>query len=190
MPPLSKIRKLPVELREQINAMLAAGHSVKHIAEVLRAMGADVSAAGVGRHRLQWAEAMKDLEEVRQFAEAAVRDMANEPESKVSRLNIQLLEGALYSALTALRMRDMEPEDAVKLLVRASMAQQLISRANKDEAETIIKASGFADAKQGDLLVKEGDKLVRVEFVEAHPVKALPEAASKPDAKKKKKTVE
>lgn len=166
MPPLSAVRRLPAELRDQVNVMLADGVTVTEIADKLRELGADVSRSSVGRYRLQWQDTMGRLAEVREFAEATIRNLADAPESKISRVNIELLQGALFSALTRMDAANMKPEDAVKLLVKASMAQQMISRAGRDEADTIIKASGFAEAKQGDLLVKQGDKLVRVEIVE------------------------
>lgn len=175
MPPVSKVRKLPPELRQMVNAALDRGETVADIAAHLRSLGADVSASGVGRYRLEWQESIKDLAEAREFAEVVVRDMADQPEGKGARLNTELIQGALFTALIALRTKNLEPDKAIPLLLKGAMTQQMVSRAAKDDTDTIIKSSGFADAKQGDLLVKQGDKLVRVELIEPKPTPELPQ---------------
>lgn len=46
------------------------------------------------------------------------------------------------------------------------MAQMLLSKATRDDAEKTIKASDFADDKAGDQFA-ESDSAIRVEFVHA-----------------------
>ena len=197
MPPVSKIRKLPPELREMVNEMLDRGVPVADIADTLRGLGQDVSASGVGRYRLDWQESVKDLAEAREFAEVVVRNMAEQPEGKGARLNAELIQGALFSSLVSLRTKNLEPDKAIPLLLKGAMTQQMISRAAKDDTDTQIKSAAYREAQQakdGDLLTKKDGKLVRVEFVEPQPepkkprkaVKKLP-PAKEPAAKGKKK---
>ena len=53
MPRTSKVRRLPPELREQLHAMLDAGHTLEEITAHLKALGADVSRSGLGRYKQQ-----------------------------------------------------------------------------------------------------------------------------------------
>ena len=164
---VSKIKRLPRQLRDLVNDMLDKGRTVTEIAEALKAAGADVSRGSVGRYRLGWQEGMRDLREVREFAEASVRSLADMPESKTARLNAQLLEGALFKAMMSLRATfESDPEKAIKLITKGAMAQILLSKATRDDAEKTIKASDFADDKSGDQLA-ESDSAIRVEFVHA-----------------------
>lgn len=172
MPPVSKVRKLPAEVREMVNDLLGRGVPVAQIADHLRGMGHDVSSAGVGRYRKEWQDSVKDLAEAREFAEAVIRDMAQQPEGKGARLNSELLQATLFTALVEVRSRGLEPEKAIPLLLKGAMTQQMISRAAKDDADMQIKSAGFREAhkaKEGDLLTKKNGMLVRVELVE--PVK-------------------
>lgn len=69
--------------------------------------------------------------------------------------------------MTALRsLAQDDPEKAIKLITKASMAQMLLSKATRDDAEKTIKASDFADDKAGDQFA-ESDSAIRVEFVHA-----------------------
>lgn len=164
---VSKVKRLPRELQDLVHAMLEEGRTVTEVAEALTRAGADISRSSVGRYRQSWQEAMKDLREVREFAEVSVRGLADMPESKTARLNVQLLESGLFRAMTALRaLSEEDPEKAIKLISKASMAQMLLSKATRDDAEKTIKASDFADDKASDQLA-EGDSAIRVEFVHA-----------------------
>lgn len=196
-PPVSKIRKLPPELREMVNEMLDQGVSVADIADRLRSFGQDVSASGVGRYRLDWRESVKDLAEAREFAEVVVRNMAEQPEGKGARLNAELIQGALFSSLVAMRAKNLEPDQAIPLLLKGAMTQQMISRAAKDDTDMQIKSAEYREARQakdGDLLTKRDGKLVRVELVEPQKgpekagnkaAKALPATPKKAPARNK-----
>lgn len=164
---VSKIKRLPRQLQEFVNGMLEEGRTVTEVAEALTRAGADVSRSSVGRYRLDWQEAMNDLREVREFAEMSVRSLADMPESKTARMNVELLETGIFRAMTALRsLAQDDPEKAIKLITKASMAQMLLSKATRDDAEKTIKASDFADDKAGDQFA-ESDSAIRVEFVHA-----------------------
>ena len=74
MPRTSKVRRLPLELREQLHAMLDAGHTLEEITAHLKALGADVSRSGLGRYKQQVDKVAARLRESRAMAEAVIAD--------------------------------------------------------------------------------------------------------------------
>jgi hypothetical protein len=110
---------------------------------------------------------MAELREIREFSEIAVRSLAESPESLTGKYNIALIEGALARAMMSLRATmQKDPEKAVKLLVKAAMAQSMLTRAAKDDAEKTIKATDFAD-ERAEPDENEGPAGLAVEFVNA-----------------------
>ncbi|WP_443660820.1 phage protein Gp27 family protein, partial [Desulfovibrio sp.] len=75
MPRTSKVRRLPPELREQLHAMLDAGHTLEAITAHLKALGADVSRSGLGRYKQQVDKVAARLRESRAMAEAVMERM-------------------------------------------------------------------------------------------------------------------
>mgnify|MGYP000802489657 CR=1 FL=1 len=75
MPRTSKVRRLPPELREQLHAMLDAGHTLEEITAHLKALGADVSRSGLGRYKQQVDKEAARLRESRAMAEAVMERM-------------------------------------------------------------------------------------------------------------------
>ena len=75
MPRTSKVRRLPPELREQLHAMLDAGHTLEEITAHLKALGADVSRSGLGRYKQQVDKVAARLRESRAMAEAVMERM-------------------------------------------------------------------------------------------------------------------
>ena len=68
---VSKVRRLPPELREQLHMMLDAGHSLEAIVQHLKSLGADVSRSGLGRYKQQVDKVAQRLRESRNMAEGA-----------------------------------------------------------------------------------------------------------------------
>lgn len=164
---VSKIKRLPRELRDLVHEMLEAGRTVTEVADALKAAGADASRSGVGRYRLEWQESMRDLHELRQFAEVSIRSLADNPESRTARMNCELLEAALFRAVMALNavFRD-DPKKAIALIGQASKAQMMLSKAVRDDAEKTIKATDFSEERaESATPYEEPDRLIRVEFV-------------------------
>ena len=111
----------------------------------------------------------------------AVRDLDKQPESHLTRLNAHYLETALFRAQMALRAQfEKDPESAIKLITKASMAQMLLARAQRDNAETTIKADGYAEEKQETQEQESGDRTIQVTFV---PVPTAPDTPKTPDNK-------
>lgn len=168
MASVNRVRRLPREVLEAVNGLLEAGRTIDEVTAWLQEMGAEVSRSSVGRYRKQWAEAVQDLADVREFSRTVVSELRKQPESRMGRLNTELLEAALFKSVSALRALTTEdPEKAVKLIGKASMAQMLLSKARRDDAETTIRADGYAEEKTAAEKIETTDHSFAVTLVNA-----------------------
>ena len=162
-----RMRRLPREVLDTVNGLLESGHTVDEVTEFLRGMGEEVSRSCVGRYRKQWAAAVRDLAEVREFSRTVVSELSKQPESRTARLNTELMEAALFQCMTSLRaMSTSDPEKAVKLICKAATAQMLLSKARRDDAETTIKADDYAERKEKVIDTTRTDNVFTVEFAD------------------------
>lgn len=170
MPPLNRVRRMPPEIRDEVHRLFAGGATTEAVADHLRGMGRNVSNSGVGRYRKYWAERIAPALEFREFVASQLPSLADQTENKLGLLNLELLQQRLNAALGKLDPESLDAEALVKLLVKAGMAQSMASRARREEITSAAKLEDYRaalEAKDGDLLTKRGDKLVRVEFVDA-----------------------
>lgn len=164
---VNRMRRLPREILDEVNRRLEEGWTVTEVTQALRELGADISRSAVGRYRKQWAEQIRDLAEVREFSRTVVAELSKQPESRMARLNTELMEAALFKCMNGLRaMTEEDPEKAIKLINKGAMAQMLLSRARRDDSETIIKADGYAEAKRTVLETTRTDNVFTVNFVD------------------------
>ena len=160
-----RMRRLPREVLGAVNDLLESGCTIDEVTAFLQEMGTEVSRSCVGRYRKQWAESVRDLAEVREFSRTVVSELRKQPASRMARLNTELMEAALFQCMTSLRaMSTDDPEKAVKLISKAAMAQMLLSKARRDDAETTIKADGYAEKKQTVMETTRTDNVFTVEF--------------------------
>ncbi len=120
----------------------------------------------MGRYRLEWQEAVKDIEEARAFAEMTVEKLANQNEDKVAILNAQLLESAFHRLLQALHQLEKngeDPEKIIKLYERLAKAHKYVSSAHADDVDTTIKKNDYALDTQ--ILTEDEQKEISVNFV-------------------------
>ena len=59
---VNKVKKLKSELRETVNKLLQKGETIDTITGFLRNEGENISRSSVGRYRIEWQEAVKDIE--------------------------------------------------------------------------------------------------------------------------------
>lgn len=164
---VNRMRRLPREILDEVNRRLEGGWTVTEVTQALRELGTDISRSAVGRYRKQWADQIRDLAEVREFSRTVVAELSKQPESRMARLNTELLEAALFKCMNGLRaMTEDDPEKAIKLINKGAMAQMLLSRARRDDSETIIKADGYAEAKRTVLETTRTDNVFTVNFVD------------------------
>ena len=110
---------------------------------------------------------MRDLAEVREFSRTVVAELSKQPESRMARLNTELMEAALFQCMSSLRALSTEdPEKAVKLITKAAMAQMLLSKARRDDSESIIKADDYAERKEKVFETVQADNVFTVQFVD------------------------
>lgn len=186
MPPLSKMRRLPPEVRDEVHRLFAEGVTIEQVTEHLQALGHAVTLGGVGRYRRYWAERIAPALEFRAFVAEQMPSLADQAENKLGLLNLELLQQKLNSALARLDDEGLDAEALVKLLVKAGMAQSMASRSRREEIASALKLEDLRavlEAAEGELLEKRDGRLVRVEFVEP-PQAALPEPPKRKAAKK------
>ena len=180
MPPVSKMRKLPPEVLAEVNRCLADGMTVENLANLLRAAGHDVSAAGVGRYRKWWADHVEPTLAYRAFVDATTSGLTDKAENRAGILNMEMLQAQLAEALTELKNSDLPIKQRMEVLASAAVAQAKLSTARREEIMGMIRLADYKsalEAKEGELLKKEGGKLVRVEFVEAPALATAPHPA-------------
>lgn len=143
---VNKVKKLKAELREIVNKLLQKGESIDTIVAFLNDQGESISRSSVGRYRLEWQEAVKDIEEARAFAEMTVEKLANQSEDKIAILNAQLLETAFHRLLQALHQLEKngeDPEKVIKLYEKLARAHKYVSSAHAEDVDTTIKKNDY-----------------------------------------------
>lgn len=171
MPPLSNLQRQPLEVQAQVDYMLSCGQPCAVIAKYLHETGVETSAAAVGRYRkniwLPKVERQKDLLAVLEIVDPA------DPSKSLGRVNIALAQTLLKDNLELLALdENVSPDEAIPLVLKAMMAQDKASKAIYADVMAALKGHQLEEirkAKDGELFTKQGDTLVRVEFVNAEP---------------------
>lgn len=182
MPPVSKMRRLPPAVLDEVNKLFADGMSVEDVAHVLQSAGHAVSAAGVGRYRKWWADHVEPTLAFRAMLEASAPNLIEKVENRTGLLNLEVIQMQLAEALSELKDTELTIKKRIEILMDAAIAQAKLSTARRDEITGMVKLEDYKaaiEAKDGELLKKQDGKLVRVEFVEA---KATVKAAGEGEA--------
>ena len=136
----SKIRRLPAALREQLHAMLDAGHTLDEITAHLKALGADVSRSGLGRYKQQVDKVAARLRESRNMAEAIMERMgAQAATGKSGDALIQMLT-TLTTDYMMRRLDDPAGEtdaEELRALARTVKERAQAARATQDYLERV-----------------------------------------------------
>jgi len=140
----SSIRKLPPELRAEIDRLLADGrYTIREITEHLRSMGAEVSKSAVHRYSQHFEEVAKDIRVAREMAAAIGRELEDVPEGDAGRLLVESLQVLIFRARAQmLESGDIDPGELQKL----AMAARDLSTAFKSHVETEIRIRERAKA--------------------------------------------
>lgn len=145
MPRRSSIRKLPDELRREVDRLLADGrHTIKEVTAHLRTLGADVSKSAVHRYSQDFERVASDIRIAREMAVAIGRELEAVPDGDSGRLAIESLQALLLRA----RMQLAEEED----LDMGQLAQ--LSKAAKD-LQTALKSSVDTELKVRERTARE-----------------------------------
>jgi hypothetical protein len=98
MPPRSKVRQLPQELRAELDRLLSDGRlGIREVTDHLRKLGADVSKSAVHRYSQDFERIAEDIRLSRQMAEALGRELEQVP-GDAGRLAIESLQALLLRA--------------------------------------------------------------------------------------------
>jgi len=166
MPRQSTIRRLPRDLRDQIGALLDRGRTLDEIREHLATLGAEISRSALGRYKQQIDKVSERIRRSREVAEALVRNLGDEPESKTTRLNVELMHSVLTDMLTQIPGPDEEPktgDDQVAITLDPMgamlMAKALdhLAKAKKSDADLIGKLRDQARKEEEQRLAKSVD---------------------------------
>ena len=187
MPPVNKIRKLPPDVLAEVNKALADGMSVEQVQRLLAGLGHKVSTAGVGRYRKWWAHHVEPTLAYRAFVDAVADGLTSNPENRAGVRYLEMIQAQLAEALTELKGDDMPLKKRMELLAAAAVAQAKLSTARREEIHGMVKLADYREAmaaREGDILQKQGGKLVRVEFVDAPAptMRAIPPTDADADA--------
>lgn len=158
-----KVRRLPPELREQLHAMLDAGHTLDEITAHLKSLGADVSRSGLGRYKQQVDKVAQRLRESRNMADAIMDRMGAQAATGKSGAALIEMLTTLTSDYLLRRLDDPDAEvevDELRALARAVKERAQAARATQDydvklreaarrEAEEDLKKAVDAAAREG-----------------------------------------
>jgi hypothetical protein len=154
MPRKSTVRRLPPELREQIGALLDEGRTLDEITAHLKQLGAEISRSSLGRYKQHLDKVGEKIRRSREVADALIAKLGAAPESKSTRLNVELMHGALLDLLLKVN-EDGEDEEGgegkgVTLEPMGAMllakALDHLSRASKTDADLVGKIREQAEA--------------------------------------------
>lgn len=103
----SSIDKLPGEVRDAIGRLREQGRTLDEILAHLKQLDVEVSRSALGRHVKSMEKVGERIRRSRAIAEALVRPLGEADEGKTTRLNIELVQGAILDVL----MRSAEAQD-------------------------------------------------------------------------------
>ncbi|MBP2231784.1 DUF3486 family protein [Azospirillum agricola] len=156
MAPRSTLDRLPKEIREELGRLREDGWTIDELLSKLQALRAegrhdvDVSRSAVGRYVQGMDKIGERLRQSRAMAEGLVRQLGDEPDTKVARLNIELGHALIMNLLTGAGEDGEEGGpvtfDPEQVMFLTSSIQKLAS-ARKTDAELILRLQTEADKR-------------------------------------------
>jgi len=140
----SSIDKLPEEVRAAIGRLRVQGRTLDEILAHLNALDVDVSRSALARHVKKMATLTERMNSARNIAVALVDRFGDQPDNKLARLNLELMQSVVMQTITAAVIDEetgeaepvtFQPED-VAFLARA--LKELASAQKTDSDRTII----------------------------------------------------
>lgn len=169
----STIKKLPPEIKDKIGALMDQGRTLDEIVAHLSTLDVTVSRSALGRYKQGIDKVSERIRRSREIAEAMVRNYGQAPESKMARLNIELMHSVLFDLLSQLpdgtetnadgtETSDDDTPVALQLSPREAMefakAMDHLARASKQDADLVDKLRSEAmkeAAKATDAVAKK-----------------------------------
>jgi hypothetical protein len=147
----STVRRLPPEVRELIAGLRDQGRTLDEILDKLRELQVDVSRSALGRYTKQLDAVGSELRRSREVAQALVRELGDEPESRAARLNIELMHSITLKLLVNEdgQVASLDPEELMFLgqtLHRLAAANKLdTERTLQIQKEALTKAAAVVE---------------------------------------------
>ncbi len=135
----SKIDRLPTNLKELIGKLRSQGKTIDEILCKLSELDADISRSGLGRY-LQRADKISErLRQTRAMAEHIIKKTEDEPQSKLARLNFEMMHDLIFRLMNTEEGENTSIEAKEAMFLASSLEK--ISKANKLDLdrELIIK---------------------------------------------------
>lgn len=146
----STIDRLPGEVRDSIAGLRRQGRTLDEILDHLKALDVEVSRSALGRHVKSLAEVGESLRRAEAMAKFIVEKFGDEPDERVGRANMRILQGSLLEILTAERGEDDDGKPITLSVGEAkelSLSLQRLVSAQRMDAERQIRIQTEARAK-------------------------------------------
>lgn len=137
MPPRSKVKQLPAEIREAIHKLLDGGQTLDAIVEHLNSLGAQVSRSALGRYSQEYQEVAAKLREAREITStfaAQLQDMPND----MGRVTTELLQTLVFKVLMK-QAKGEDPDVSAGELMFLAKAIKDMASASKTSADMEMK---------------------------------------------------
>ncbi len=147
---VTKIDRLPAEIKAAIGQLRRSGHTIDEILAHLRSLGVqDIGRSSLGEHiKKQIDEIGAEMRRERALAEALVSGLGDITDDKLARLNVELAQGAVMKLQIALRERGSNLDAAeIELMSRAMRNVSAAAKIDFDRSEK-IEARAAAKAKR------------------------------------------
>jgi uncharacterized protein YicC (UPF0701 family) len=136
----SKIKRLPTELREAVEKLLAdPALTLEQILDHVKSLGVETSMSALQRHQKSIATVGERIRRSKAIANALVEKFGEADDDKVARLNHQVIQSAIMDLL-AVADDDGAPVTLSPMQVMAlSKALNELARAKRSETENTLK---------------------------------------------------
>lgn len=129
----SSIRKLPEQLRAEVDRLLADGrYTLTDVVEHLRTLGVHVSRSAVGRYAQDFEQIASDIRYTREMAIAIAGELEAIPDRDSARLVIESLQALLLRARMQLAREEELDIGTLEKLARATKDLQSAWKSNVD----------------------------------------------------------
>lgn len=154
---ITKVRRLPAEVRELIGRLRNDGRTLDEILAKLQELDAPIARTTLYRHLADLDAISADIRRSRAVADAIVARYGDAPESKVARLNVELLHGAILKTMSGQdgAPRTFEPAELQALATALQRGQA----AEKSTAELALRLRKELGAKIGGA-IEDAEKAI------------------------------
>lgn len=147
----STLDRLPKEIREELGRLREDGWTIDELLaqlQVLRNAGrhdVDVSRSAVGRYVQTMDKVGERLRRSRAMAEGLVRQLGDEPDTRIARLNIEMGQSLIFDLMNGEDGEGAKLDPEQVMFITSSI--QKLTSARKTDAELILRLQTEADKR-------------------------------------------